>query len=65
MTGTRDFDTCVPVRWWERRSFGMETDGLWGMVTREKTPRVIVHRGLLGWTASVSVFGGTVMIGRM
>ena len=65
MTGTRDFHTRVPVRWYQRRAFGMESDGLWGMVTREKTPRMIFHKNLLGWTASVSAFGSTVLVGRM
>jgi len=63
--GTRDFHTRVPTRWWRRRSFGMESDGLWGMLTREKGPRLIFHKGPIGWTASASALGRTALVGRM
>lgn len=72
MIGTRDFHQRVrvdqsgrPVRWWKRRSFGMESDGLWGMIEKDRGPLVAYHRGIAGWTASVSLFGRSALVGRM
>ncbi len=63
--GTRDFHLTGTDRWWKRRSFGMDSDGLWGMVTREKGPRMVFHKNAIGWSFSVSAFGRNALVGRM
>lgn len=70
--GTQDFYQRVrvdqsgrPAPWWKRRSFGMESDGLWGMIERDRGPLMAYHKGPTGWTASVSLFGRSALVGRM
>ena len=72
MVGTLDFyertrvgQSGRPVRWWKRRSFGMESDGLWGMIEKDRGPRMAYHRGATGWSLSVSAFGRSALVGRM
>lgn len=72
MIGTQDFYQRVrvdqsgrPVPWWKRRSFGMESDGLWGMIEKDRGPLLAYHRGATGWTLSVSLLGRSALVGRM
>ncbi len=72
MVGTLDFYERVrvgrsgrPDPWWKRRSFGMESDGLWGMIEKDAGPRMAYHRGPTGWSLSVSAFGRSALVGRM
>jgi len=72
MIGTQDFYQRVrvgqngrPVPWWKRRSFGMESDGLWGMIEKDSGPTFAYHKGPTGWTVSLSAFVRSALVGRM
>lgn len=72
MIGSQDFYQRVrvdqhgrPARWWKRRSFGMESDGLWGMIEKDSGPTFAYHKGATGWTVSLSAFGRSALVGKM
>lgn len=72
ISGTKDFQRRVelckhgrPRRWFRKKAFGMERDGLWGMVYPCEGTGFMYHNGATGWAVSGAVAGRGVLLGWM